>query len=125
MSQSPAADTRFGQAGAANSFHKLTERELEVLRLIANGKNNQEITEILVITEKTVKSYITNILSKLHLSDCTQAAVYAWQAAIVRRRAARRASCALAALDVQTRPALLYILRSRGYQLDRIRTASP
>lgn len=78
----------------SNSFHKLTECELEVLRLIAKGKNNQEIAEILVIHEKTVKSYITNILSKLHLSDRTQAAVYAWQAAIVPRRAERRASCA-------------------------------
>jgi NarL family two-component system response regulator LiaR len=74
---------------AANPFQELTERELDVLRLIANGKNNQEIAETLVISEKTVKSHITNILSKLHLSDRTQAAVYAWQSGIVRRDSQR------------------------------------
>lgn len=75
-----------GSAGAAaNPFQELTERELEVLRLIANGLNNQQIAEGLVISEKTVKSHITNILSKLHLSDRTQAAVFAWQSGIVRR----------------------------------------
>lgn len=68
-----------------NPFKELTDRELEVLRQIAAGKNNQEIAEVLVISEKTVKSHITNILDKLHLSDRTQAAVYAWQSGIVRR----------------------------------------
>lgn len=73
------------QSGAANPFHELTDRELEVLRLIATGKNNQEIADHLVISEKTVKSHITNILSKLHLSDRTQAAVFAWQSGIIRK----------------------------------------
>ncbi len=68
-----------------NPFKELTERELEVLRLIAAGKNNQEIAGVLVISEKTVKSHITNILNKLHLADRTQAAVYAWQVGIVKR----------------------------------------
>ena len=68
-----------------NPFRELTDREMEVLKWIATGKNNQEIAEILVISEKTVKSHITNILNKLHLSDRTQAAVYAWQEGIVRR----------------------------------------
>lgn len=68
-----------------NPFRELTDREMEVLRLIANGKNNQEIAGVLVISEKTVKSHITNILNKLHLADRTQAAVYAWQEGIVRR----------------------------------------
>ena len=68
-----------------NAFRELTDREMEVLKWIATGKNNQEIAEILVISEKTVKSHITNILNKLHLSDRTQAAVYAWQEGIVRR----------------------------------------
>jgi NarL family two-component system response regulator LiaR len=68
-----------------NPFHELTERELQVLRLIASGKNNREIAEALVISAKTVKSHVTNILSKLHLVDRTQAAVYAWQEGIVRR----------------------------------------
>jgi NarL family two-component system response regulator LiaR len=69
----------------ANPFQELTDRELEVLRQVAAGKNNREIAEALVISEKTVKTHITNILSKLHLADRTQAAVYAWQAGIVRR----------------------------------------
>jgi two-component system, NarL family, response regulator LiaR len=68
-----------------NPFQELTERELDVLRQIAAGKSNREIAEALVISEKTVKSHITNILSKLHLADRTQAAVYAWQEGIVRR----------------------------------------
>ncbi len=68
-----------------NPFRELTDRELEVLRLIANGRNNQEIAALLYISEKTVKSHITNILNKLHLADRTQAAVYAWQEGIVRR----------------------------------------
>ena len=70
---------------AVNPFHELTEREMQVLRLIANGQNNREIAAALVISDKTVKSHISNILSKLHLADRTQAAVYAWQAGIVRR----------------------------------------
>ncbi len=68
-----------------NPFRELTTREMDVLRLIAGGKNNQEIAETLVISEKTVKTHITNLLAKLHLADRTQAAVYAWQEGIVRR----------------------------------------
>jgi NarL family two-component system response regulator LiaR len=56
---------------------ELTERELEVLRLIAGGLNNREIAEKLVISEKTVKTYVSSILGKLHLEDRTQAAIYA------------------------------------------------
>jgi NarL family two-component system response regulator LiaR len=47
--------------------------------------SNREIAETLVISEKTVKSHITNLLDKLHLGDRTQAAVYAWQEGIVHR----------------------------------------
>lgn len=68
-----------------NPFQELTEREMDVLRQVAAGKNNREIAEVLSISEKTVKTHITNILSKLHLADRTQAAVYAWQEGIVRR----------------------------------------
>jgi two-component system, NarL family, response regulator LiaR len=70
---------------AVNPFSQLTDREMEVLRQVAAGKSNQEIAAVLVISEKTVKSHITSILSKLHLTDRTQAAVYAWQSGIVRR----------------------------------------
>ena len=57
----------------------LTPREMEVLHLVAQGRSNAEIAEALVITERTVKAHVSNLLSKLHLSDRTQAAVYAWR----------------------------------------------
>jgi two-component system, NarL family, response regulator LiaR len=66
-------------------FSELTERELGVLRLIANGLSNSQIAEKLVISEYTVKGHVSNILSKLHLVDRTQAAVYAWQSGLVQR----------------------------------------
>jgi NarL family two-component system response regulator LiaR len=69
-----------------NAFTELSERELEVLRLIADGANNSEIAAQLVISEKTVKSHVSNILSKLHVLDRTQAAVYAWREGVMRRR---------------------------------------
>jgi NarL family two-component system response regulator LiaR len=55
----------------------LTGRELEVLRLIARGMSNKLIARELVVSEKTVKTHVSNILAKLHLSDRTQAALYA------------------------------------------------
>jgi DNA-binding NarL/FixJ family response regulator len=58
-------------------FGELTERELEVLRLIAEGLNNHEIADRLVISPKTVKTHVSSILGKLHLEDRTQAAIYA------------------------------------------------
>jgi len=62
----------------SNSRHgDLTPRELEVLSLIAQGKSNRGIATALSISEKTVKTHVGNILSKLHLSDRTQAAIYA------------------------------------------------
>jgi two-component system, NarL family, response regulator LiaR len=71
--------------GALNPFAELTERELEILKLIATGMTNQEITTQLVISEHTVKGHVSNILSKLHLADRTQAAVFAWREGVVRR----------------------------------------
>lgn len=68
-----------------NPFTELSEREFDVLRLIAAGKSNAEIAEALVIGESTVKTHISNLLKKLHLDDRTQATVYAWQQGIVRR----------------------------------------
>jgi len=56
---------------------QLTDREQEVIRLVAQGKSNREIAEVLVISEKTAKAHISNILGKLGLDDRTQMAVYA------------------------------------------------
>jgi NarL family two-component system response regulator LiaR len=67
-------------------FTDLTERELEVLTLIARGYSNQRIMDELVISLGTVKGHVSNILGKLHLADRTQAAIYAWQEGIVRRK---------------------------------------
>jgi NarL family two-component system response regulator LiaR len=68
-----------------NPFTELSERELEVLRLIAAGLSNAEMAEKLVLSEKTIKGHVSNILSKLHLVDRTQAAIYAWREGIVHR----------------------------------------
>ncbi len=62
----------------------LTERQLEVMRLVAHGKSNQEIARILVISEKTAKSHISNILAKLDLDDRTQLAIYAHKHGMVK-----------------------------------------
>jgi two-component system, NarL family, response regulator len=62
---------------------QLSDRELEVIRLIATGKCNHEISEILHITESTVKFHINNILSKLGVADRTQAAILALKRGIV------------------------------------------
>jgi NarL family two-component system response regulator LiaR len=74
-----------GESAKSNLFTELTEREMEVLTLIARGYTNQKIAEDLVISIGTVKGHVSNILSKLQLADRTQAAVYAWQEGIVRR----------------------------------------
>lgn len=68
-----------------NPFTELSEREMETLKLIAEGLSNSDIAGRLTISEKTVKSHVSNILSKLHLADRTQAAVYAWREGVVRR----------------------------------------
>jgi DNA-binding NarL/FixJ family response regulator len=68
-----------------NAFHDLSDREIEVLKLIAEGLSNAEISGRLFISEKTTKNHVSNILSKLHLADRTQAAVYAWRQGVVRR----------------------------------------
>lgn len=56
--------------------NSLTQREIEVLLLIAEGKNNREIAEELFISDKTVKNHVSNIFKKIDVSDRTQAAVY-------------------------------------------------
>jgi NarL family two-component system response regulator LiaR len=76
---------RGGAPEGDNPFTTLTEREMEVLKLIAKGHTNSMIAEQLVISLGTVKGHVSNILGKLHLADRTQAAVYAWQQGVVRR----------------------------------------
>jgi two-component system, NarL family, response regulator LiaR len=61
----------------------LSERELDVLRQIAHGRSNKEISAVLGISEKTVKTHVSNILDKLHVSDRTQAAIYALRERLV------------------------------------------
>jgi NarL family two-component system response regulator LiaR len=73
------------RAEKVNPFTELSERELEVLKLIADGMSNAEMAAKLVLSEKTIKGHVSNILSKLHLVDRTQAAVYAWREGIVRK----------------------------------------
>jgi NarL family two-component system response regulator LiaR len=55
----------------------LTRRELETLRCIARGLSNQEIAGVMVLHERTIAKYVSNILNKLHLANRTQAALYA------------------------------------------------
>src|SRR6516225_3066450 len=77
VSVSSAASTTSEAATLSPRPADLTSREVEVLRLIAQGANNREIAEQLVISEGTVKNHISNILSRLGLRDRTQAAIYA------------------------------------------------
>ena len=65
-------------------FTLLSERELEVLTLIAAGRNNTQIASELIISPTTAKRHVSNILSKLGLADRTQAAVLAWREGLVR-----------------------------------------
>jgi NarL family two-component system response regulator LiaR len=62
----------------------LTEREVEVLKWVAQGMTNQEIADRLVVSERTVRSHVSNILDKLHLANRTQAALYALREGLAR-----------------------------------------
>jgi len=68
----------------ANLFFDLSDREHEVLKLVAEGLSNADIAAKLVLSEKTVKGHVSNILNKLHLADRTQAAVMAWREGMMR-----------------------------------------
>jgi NarL family two-component system response regulator LiaR len=76
---------RFRQPKPAAALHEsLTERELEVLCLIAEGKSNQDTADLLYIGIKTVKFHVTNILAKLGVEDRTQAAIYAFKNGLIK-----------------------------------------
>ena len=79
-------EVRGARSDTPNLFTDLSERELDVLRLIADGLSNAEIARKLIISEKTVKGHVSNILGKLHIMDRTQAAVFAWRQGLVARR---------------------------------------
>jgi NarL family two-component system response regulator LiaR len=81
---SPQVATRLmREMRVADKLEKLTERETEVLQLLARGKSNKEIAAALVIGEKTVKTHVSNILSKLRVTSRTQAALYAVRTGLV------------------------------------------
>lgn len=63
--------------------HDLTEREITVLRLVADGKTNKEIANVLDLSEKTIKNHVRNIFHKLHVYDRTQAAILAIRKGII------------------------------------------
>ncbi|MCC6446654.1 MAG: response regulator transcription factor [Armatimonadetes bacterium] len=75
LSQQRAADTAI--------FSELTGREIEVLKLLAEGKRNREIAEDLFISEKTVKNHVSNIFYKLQVNDRTEAALFAARQGLV------------------------------------------
>ena len=63
--------------------HALTEREMEVLRLLAHGRTNREIAGELVVSEETVKTHVGNILTKLHQAHRTQAVIHALKQGLI------------------------------------------
>lgn len=72
------------QSAKQKLHNSLTERECQVVQYIAQGMTNGEIAESLFISEKTVKSHVSSILSKLYLSDRTKVAVFAWKKGLVK-----------------------------------------
>jgi len=75
-------ELRHGSTPGAQVLQTLSQREHEVLGLLAEGLSNQLIAERLGIGEKTVKTHVSNILAKLGVDDRTQAAVFAWKAGV-------------------------------------------
>lgn len=78
-------ELRGARKDTTNVFTELSDREMDVLRLIARGDSNAIIAKKLSISEQTVKGHVSNILGKLQIADRTQAAVFAWQHGVVHR----------------------------------------
>ena len=76
---------RRGGDPEAAALESLSQREREVLTLMAEGFSNQQIADRLGIGEKTVKTHVSNVLGKLDVADRTQAAVYAWKSGMKQR----------------------------------------
>lgn len=84
---SPEASARLmREVRAPENPESLTSREAEVLQLMAQGLSNKDIADHLTIGEKTVKTHVSSILSKLDVKSRTQAALYAWQTGLVTRQ---------------------------------------
>jgi NarL family two-component system response regulator LiaR len=83
LSELSTSTTARSHSGRPMTTDPLSVRELDTLRLIAQGKNNRDIAQELSITEMTVRSHVSNILGKLHLASRTQAALYALKEGIV------------------------------------------
>lgn len=75
--------TKMREKKATPLHEELTAREMEILLLMAEGKNNQEMADQLFIALKTVKTHVSNILSKLQVQDRTQAVIYAFKHSLV------------------------------------------
>jgi NarL family two-component system response regulator LiaR len=78
-----AAERLMREVRTPENPEKLTEREIDVLRLLADGQSNKEIARTLTIGEKTVKTHVSNILAKLGVTSRTQAALYAARIGLV------------------------------------------
>ena len=78
-------ELRGARKDTTNVFIELSDREMDVFRLIACGDSNAIIAQKLSISEPTVKGHVSNILGKLHLADRTQAVVFAWQHGVIHR----------------------------------------
>ncbi len=76
-------ELREGTGSAADPLGRLTRRETDVLRALAQGRSNREIARALSVSEETVKSHVSSILAKLGLADRTQAAIFALQRHLV------------------------------------------